>query len=271
MRKIAKVSICVFLLLAIFMTSFASASGNVIRIRTTSKGASLRCGPGLSYAKIKSIHSNTVLNVLGMENGWYHVCYNGTYGYVTSGSNWVTIEAYDNGGNDWTGGGNNWTDGSSQRTATLIRTTKIGASLRSGPGLSYDKIASIHGNTVLEVLGTENGWYYVEYNGKNGYVTSGSQWVTVESWGYVDDPWGNEPDTTGNSFTGSSVARIRTNSRGASLRAFPSRDADKIASIHANTYLDVYGEENGWYSVYYNGKWGYIMAGTQHVTIVEYK
>lgn len=268
MKKIVKASICVFLLLAIFMTSVAFASGNVIRIRTTSKGASLRCGPGLSYDKIKSIHANTVLDVLGMENGWYHVCYNGTYGYVTSGSKWVTVEAYEDNRSGWDDDGDVWSDGSSSRTATWIRTTKIGASLRCGPGLSYDKIASIHGNTLLEVLGTENGWYYVEYNGKNGYVTSGSQWVTVESWGETTDPWDNTEQPYAQT---SSVARIRTNSQGASLRAFPSRDARKIASIHANTYLDVYGEENGWYSVYYNGKWGYIMAGTQHVTIVEWK
>ncbi len=43
--------------------------------------------------------------------------------------------------------------------------------LRTGPGTSYSRIASLHKGDKLEVTGETNGWYKVEVNKKSGYVS----------------------------------------------------------------------------------------------------
>ena len=54
------------------------------------------------------------------------------------------------------------------------------------------------------------------------------------------------------------VTQVKTGKYGASLRSYPEvTDSNKIAGIHANTVLDVYGQENGWYYVCYRGEYGY--------------
>ena len=43
--------------------------------------------------------------------------------------------------------------------------------VRSGPSTSYDKIGTLKANTKIEILGTSNGWYKIDFNGKEGYVS----------------------------------------------------------------------------------------------------
>lgn len=69
-------------------------------------------------------------------------------------------------------------------------------------------------------------------------------------------------------FASTNVTQVRILDKGAKLRSTPRVGSNnKIASLHANTILDVYGEENGWYYVYYSGLWGYVSA--KLVTIVS--
>lgn len=48
-----------------------------------------------------------------------------------------------------------------------------GLNVRSGPGSSYEKVASLANGNKVTILGSENGWYKVDYgNGKTGYVSA---------------------------------------------------------------------------------------------------
>ncbi len=63
---------------------------------------------------------------------------------------------------------------------TRILVGDRGVSLRRDPWVSdNNKIASIHQGTVLDVIDTVNGWYYVRYRDNYGYVSSSSEWTTV--------------------------------------------------------------------------------------------
>lgn len=67
-----------------------------------------------------------------------------------------------------TGGG---TVPSSGTQGTIINADK-GLNIRSGPGTSYDKVASATNGARVTVLGEENGWYKIVYSGnKTGYVS----------------------------------------------------------------------------------------------------
>ena len=63
----------------------------VTRIIVRSHGVSLREGPSVDTRKIRGIQAGEVVDVLGYELGWYRVCYQGEYGYVTDSSDYVRV------------------------------------------------------------------------------------------------------------------------------------------------------------------------------------
>ncbi|MCQ2457368.1 MAG: SH3 domain-containing protein [Clostridia bacterium] len=157
-----------------------------------------------------------------------------------------------------------------------IRTLERGVSLRTNPWVeSNNKILGIHADTTLEAYGEINGWYYVYYNGYWGYVAArdetGRALVSILPSGYGSGGnYGNEVQFSQVDY---SSIQIRTSKYGASLRSDPwVDDHNKIGSIHANTTLDVYGEIDGWYYVFYNGDWGYVASrgtnGNALVTVI---
>lgn len=55
-------------------------------------------------------------------------------------------------------------------TGRVVNAEK-GLNIRSGPGRDYDKVASAKNNATVTILGEENGWYKIQYNGnQTGYV-----------------------------------------------------------------------------------------------------
>lgn len=51
--------------------------------------------------------------------------------------------------------------------------------MRSGAGTSYSIVSSLADGTIVEIVGINNGWYKIQYNGKTGYVSS-DYMVTVK-------------------------------------------------------------------------------------------
>ena len=44
----------------------------------------VRSGPGTSYGKVTSLNNGAVVNIVGIDNGWYKISTNGVTGYVSS-------------------------------------------------------------------------------------------------------------------------------------------------------------------------------------------
>ena len=44
----------------------------------------VRSGPGTGYGRVTSLADGTVVNIVGVNNGWYKITYNGVTGYVSS-------------------------------------------------------------------------------------------------------------------------------------------------------------------------------------------
>lgn len=86
-------------------------------------------------------------------------------------------ESTSSGGSTGTSGGSTGTSGGSTGTVTsgskgTIVNAGGGLNIRSGPGTSYDKVASAQNGAEVTILGEENGWYKIKYNNTDtGYVS----------------------------------------------------------------------------------------------------
>ena len=89
-----------------------------------------------------------------MENGWYKVDYKSIEGYMSS----QYVDLYLSYEADL-GHGKVDTDG-----ATL--------NLRAGAGTGFDRVAVLNNGAVVQLLGMDNGWFKVSYNGTVGYASS---------------------------------------------------------------------------------------------------
>ena len=127
-----------------------------------------RTGNSTNYNILGKIPTGTIVNVLGQNNGWYKVKYNGQLGWVSGnyttgikfGSSSETIKE----------------PITNQSTSKIKSTTRIQSSIgwlhfRTGNSTSYNILAKIPTGTIVNVLGQNNGWYKVEYNGQTGWIS----------------------------------------------------------------------------------------------------
>lgn len=110
----------------------------------------LRSGPSTKYDKIDLVPGGTKLEFLGLEDGWYHIIYNGKEGYVSG---------------DYVSQKYNITN-----VVKLVTTTDW-VNFREGPGKDYKRISELPSNIPLQILSEENGFYMVSYQGKIGYIS----------------------------------------------------------------------------------------------------
>lgn len=98
---------------------------------------------------------DTVVILEDAGNGWYKVDYNTVEGYMSG--EYLTVSAK----SDVTIG------------YGLVQSGGSTLNVRSGPGTSYSKVTSLSDNTVVTIVGIDNGWYKIKTSaGTVGYVSS---------------------------------------------------------------------------------------------------
>ena len=121
----------------------------------TGDGLRLREEPNTSSEILTTLHTGTCVAVLeDARDGWYKVSYQDQTGYLSADYVEVSTRLDADLGN-----GRVTTGGSS-------------INVRSGPGTEHSKVMSLSNNTVVKIIGIENGWYQIEHNGRTGYVSS---------------------------------------------------------------------------------------------------
>lgn len=222
--------------LAVSASALTYGTGTV-----TGDSLRLRAEANTTSSILTTVTNGTQVVVLENQvNGWYKVDVSGTVGYMSADYLSVTVQADTN-----LGTGILNTDGSS-------------LNLRSGPGTSFRKVASIPANAVLTITGIENGWYKTSYNGSEGYVSS--DYITLSSSSATENTITQEASTT-------RTGVLNTDGSSLNLRSGPSTGYNKVTSIPASAVLTITGEESGWYKTSYNGKVGYVSA--DYITIVD--
>ena len=100
-------------------------------------------------------------------NGWYKVTYGGKTGYMSS--EWLTVAL-----TDGTVLEDTPTPKAEEPEQKRGLITASALNVRSGPGTTYDKVATLKGGNVVDIVSDPgNGWYQIE----SGYVSA--EYVTL--------------------------------------------------------------------------------------------
>ena len=117
-----------------------------------------------------------------------------------------------------------------------------GSSLRLRAEASTDSaiVTQLDKSVAVAILGKQEGWYYVSYDGNNGYLSA--DYVIEDQDGV---------------FT----ADGRVNGDGVNVRAAASADAESLATVNTGSAVTVNGFADGWYAVTCQyGTIGYIRS-----------
>ncbi len=152
----------------------------------------MRTGAGTNNSIICSIPDGTVVPVIEeSSNGWFEVYYNGQTGWIDGN--------YTN-GLDESMGNTNPEGSSNQGGTTVTVTSPVGLWLTEGPGPNTGNIVCLTDGTSVTVLGYQNGWYKVDYEGTIGWIDG--QYTSANGKDILPQ---NNQQTSSNKYTVKSV------------------------------------------------------------------
>ena len=157
MKKLGKLS-ALLLAAALFLSILAIpvlAAGTIAygAATVTASALNIRTGPGTEYSRAGLIYRNSKIVVLETtQKNWYKINYQGTEGYVHTDylKDVLTSENF-------------------SATGTL---TSTNVRIRSGNSTSTAILGMVTKGDVVQVIGINNGWYKIQYNGITGYIRS---------------------------------------------------------------------------------------------------
>lgn len=185
----------------------------------------LRSDGSSSSALLGTYSKGAWLKITGSKNNFYYVTTpDGRRGYMSK--NFITKGA----------------EAFSQ--IALVTNEGGGAFLNFRAYPSYDSqvLGIFYQGVPLYVLGYQNGWYYVQINGQNGYVRGEYVWV-------------------GDMLGSSTVATIKTpNNTAINLRSGPGSQYNAIRQFPGDRYVMVLAKGTGWWRVAIDGYVGFMSS-----------
>ena len=135
------------------------------------------------------------------------------------------------------------TIGASAATLGAGTVTTDALRLRSTPATEGEILATVSSGTSVVVLDeAEDGWYKVNYNSVEGYMSG--EYLDVATKAETDLGYG-KVDADGSTLN---------------MRAGASTSFDSLCSIPSGTVLELEGIYEGWYKVTYAGNTGYVSS-----------
>ena len=134
------------------VAAFASRSAIGIGIVSTDGGLWLRSGPGYSYDVIDAASDGDDVVVYAQEGDWYLVNYNLKVGYMSSA--YIDFLYREN-----------------VRLGDGVVTDAL-VNLRGTPETSGTLLTQLRQGDAANIIGLNNGWYKVQYDGYTGYIRS---------------------------------------------------------------------------------------------------
>lgn len=132
-----------------------SEAGNIAYGAATVSVTALnvRSGPSTTNNIVNTLNHNARIVVLEKTSSdWYHINYRGVDGYVASLylANVLTAENFN----------------------AVGIVTGDSVRMRSGPSTSHSILGTGDNNTIVSIIGINNGWYKVVYGSNTGYIRS---------------------------------------------------------------------------------------------------
>ncbi|KKZ92369.1 hypothetical protein B4147_1605 [Bacillus wiedmannii] len=124
----------------------------------------VRTGPATYHSVVGGVLNGRMLQVTGVENGWLKINHKGRTGYVSS--EFVKFVK---------GGTPSIPETSNPSTGATVGDYYVNVSMlnvRSGASTNHGVIGALSKGIKVQVLFEQNGWGKINYNGKNGYVSS---------------------------------------------------------------------------------------------------
>lgn len=150
-------------------TGYVSSEYLSVTATVSASSLNVRSTPSTSGSKVTTLSSGTQLTLLEALDGWYRIEANGKTGYVSG--QYISLAA----AKAPTASAPAVSAPEQSHTTGTVSASSL--NVRSGPGSSYGKIGTLSSGAQVEILETQSGWYRINFNGKNGYVSS--QYVTV--------------------------------------------------------------------------------------------
>jgi len=144
--------------LTVFMTVCAFAAdtmeypimgGTVV---DTSTVLNFREAPSTSSDVLKKLADSSRVCVIGEEDGWYKAVYNGVTGYVSA--EYIELQPIMN---IYPGG---------------AKISVSALNIREKPTTESDVIGKLYKDSIVEIIGINNGWYKIAVDGIRGYISS---------------------------------------------------------------------------------------------------
>ena len=220
--------------IAMLLTMASSSIAFAESGTTSASSLRIRQSPSLSSSIIASLSKNTKINTLGKVGNFYKISYNGKTGYVYS--SYVNI-------------GESVSKETSTATGVAGIITTQYLNVRSGPGLNHPVTTVIRLGNKVTMYEKTNGFYKINYGGKIGYISElyvQKSSATTNSTSSVSTP-ALTSTGTGN-VTASSLNVRKTASMGSSI----------MGIIKKGLRVNLYGTQDGFYKIMYNGQVGYI-------------
>ena len=213
----------------------------------------VRTGPSTSHTTVGSVKKDKV-QVVGEVQDWFKINYAGQTAYISKdyvtkgGSNENVTEGNKQEQNN---NGTIQTGGSYVVNATSLR-------VRTGPAAYHSVIGGVLNGTTLSVVGSENGWFKVNYQGKTGFVSS--EFVKFVKGGTTTPEQPKQPEkpnqgAIGDYYINASALNVRSG-EGTNYRI--------IGALPQGQKVQVISENSGWSKINYNGQTGYI--GTRYLS-----
>ncbi len=242
MRKLLTKTLILTAVSAVFLTAsaFAAEIGTGV---ITASSLRMRSEPSLDASTITSIKKDVQVSVHDELDGWFKIVYNDMTGYVSAEYVAFTPAPTENAEPVEMPAEPAEVPAEPAETVESEETSKsatIGGNkvnFRTGPSTSSDVIEKLSEGVEVELVSTENGWCQIIYNGQTGYVSA--DYVCVD---------GEAVQNSRGIVIGSCV----------NVRSGPSTNYDIVMKVYAGAILDLLDEKDGWYSISYNGKTGYI-------------
>ncbi|MFD3446571.1 SH3 domain-containing protein [Microbacteriaceae bacterium 4G12] len=194
----------------------------------------VRTGPSTSYGVIGHVSQGQSLQVVGEEQGWYKIQYNGQTAYVskdfvTTNSSQATVQ----------------TSGQYTVNVSSLR-------VRTGPSTSHTIIGAVTKGQAVQVTGEVQDWYKISYGGQTAYVSKDY----VSKGGSTSQP----SEDTSNVASVQQDGTYVVNASSLRVRTGAGTYYPVIGGVLEGKTLQVVGVANGWYKVNHNGGTGYVSA-----------
>ena len=133
----------------------ASATGSIAYGAATvdTTNLNLRAGPGMTYTVMATLTEGDIVVILERtDSEWYYINFHGVTGYVNTAYLRDVLTA--------------------ENFSAIGRITGDQVNIRIRPSTTSDYLATYREDTVMTVIGINDGWYKVSHEGHVGYVRS---------------------------------------------------------------------------------------------------